>query len=402
MISNKNNSSLGKEIDLIDIIIIVSQNKLKFFLITGIIIVISIFYSFQLEHEYTVKSEIRPISTFDELEYQTYNLYLEYETEFLSLQPSPDDSIIEIKKELKKQSFSVIDKSYLLNLFIEKIKDGKEIEDAIKKFNFIDKNNYNNDELYEKAVEAAASKISLIPPEITKDGNKKNDNWKLEFDYENKNDFESFIKYIENNINENIRLYLKEVFNKLILNEKNLKKFRLEDNYQKTINAINEYDSETKNKLAFLNEQAQIARELDIDIAKNALESNVLTDTNIISVPQSESPYYMRGYLMIEKEIDLILSRENKENFISELVLLKRKKNNLIYNKDISRLENLFEKTPIMINSSKFSAAHISSSIIQSKKNKLPFSIVILIATLIGALISMTFIFIENAIKFRK
>ena len=61
MISNKNNSSLGKEIDLIDIIIIVSQNKLKFFLITGIIIVISIFYSFQLEHEYTVKSEIRTI-----------------------------------------------------------------------------------------------------------------------------------------------------------------------------------------------------------------------------------------------------------------------------------------------------------------------------------------------------
>ena len=68
----------------------------------------------------------------------------------------------------------------------------------------------------------------------------------------------------------NIQNYLTINFNITLDNLKLLNQFKLEDLNQRIEFAKNDYDIETSNRLAFLNEQASIARELNIK--NNTLE----------------------------------------------------------------------------------------------------------------------------------
>ena len=132
----------------------------------------------------------------------------------------------------------------MLDLFIDKLVEGRIFRDAIKKFNLIDKNNYTNNQLYEDDVTKLASSIKLLPP--PKDANGYNlNNWKIQFHTENKGVGKKIIRYIEKPINEEIRLYLKEVFEEFVSNEKKLKNYKIDDLDLKILSAIDVYDRET-------------------------------------------------------------------------------------------------------------------------------------------------------------
>jgi hypothetical protein len=120
----------------------------------------------------------------------------------------------------------------------------------------------------------------------------------------------------------------------------------LEDIDQKISNALDDYKISTSNKIAFLIEQAQIARTLDIE--KNTLEvDNFQSDNTIITNLRAENSYYLKGYDMIEKEISLINSRKNEKAFISSLVELEKNKRSILQDKRIERLESVFFETPV-------------------------------------------------------
>ena len=166
-------------------------------------------------------------------------------------------------------------------------------------------------------------------------------------------------------------------------------------------NAYISYDREITRKLVFLKEQAEIARALNIP-KNNLIEAqSFVTDTGLIANLSAQIPYYMRGFEMIEKEIDLIENRTTPEPFAKGLNKLEELKNELITNKDLENLENLFQETPI-IRSDNFSAANIMFlSTMYYPVDEKSAARMSIIALIIGTLVGIFYVIFENAIRKR-
>ena len=375
----------SNEIDLTEVIIKIWDNKFK---ITAITIVFTIFSTVLFtifKPAYLAKTEILPINIFKSNLYSSYNL-------LLASQPVNDN-----EKNLSQLILSPISKDYLLNLYIEELQVKEITMKAIKKYQLIDQKKFSSEGKYLEQVEKKALTLDLLEP-INLDNNKKiqdRSNWTINFEVYDKEKWEEALAYIENEINKIIRKYLKQNFDKTIDDLKLLTKFKIEDLDLKIKNVKNDYDTETSNRLAFLSEQALIARKLNIE--NNTLEvENFSTPSGVISNLQTGKPYYMRGYSMIEKEIELIKTRTDKNAFTKNLFELKKQRRDLLENKLLKRIEELFNSTPI-INDNNFKAANI---IYQNTKYENSFSLInaISIAGFFGILFGIIYVMISSAI----
>ena len=204
--------------------------------------------------------------------------------------------------------------------------------------------------------------------------------------------------------------------------------FNLVDIKVKINNTINDYEVETKNRLAFLTEQAAIARTLGIK--KNTIESQEFsTQNSVITNVKTDTPYYLRGYEAIEKDIQLIKNRtdekpfvkglldlekqkrdleedktleraERNKVFLEKILALNNAKRDLLENKLLDRTEKLFNNTPI-VSSNDFKAANI---IYQDTEFKASFSLIkaILLSGIFGIIFGMIYALVSNAIHQRK
>ncbi|OCW82422.1 hypothetical protein AKH20_02990 [Pelagibacteraceae bacterium GOM-A3] len=409
------NKKLGEsEIDLIEVTITLINNKWKILLFSFLALVIMlIYYSLQFKTpHFLAVTEIRPISTFQESKYKTYNSYTDLTVnrrgdilkEIIDKKKSIEtDSIIKSRGRLKKDeiNFQQINKKYLLNLFIEKLNENEIFIDAIKKFNIIPKEKYKNPKIYEDEVSKLAASIALLPPDDFSKKDAKEKYWRIKFETSDKETWQNFLKYIQKPTNEAIREYLSLFFDELIQHEKKLEQFKLDEVQMRIENAYISYDREITRKLVFLKEQAEIARALNIP-KNNLIEAqSFVTDTGLIANLSAQIPYYMRGFEMIEKEIDLIENRTTPEPFAKGLNKLEELKNELITNKDLENLETLFKETPIA-QSDIFSAANIiflsTKYYPVDQKSAVRMSI---IALIIGALVGIFYVIFENAIRKR-
>jgi len=377
------------EIDLIEVIVNIWNNKLKIAAITTIFIIVSIAYYFVKKPPLIAKTEILPITIFEN------NLYAPYNS-LLRPQAQSDD-----EKIITQQRLNNINQGYLLNLFLEELRTKEIIIEAIKKYQLIDQSKFNDEDEYLEEVEKYALSLDLLRP-VNVDGNGKGEtrlNWIIEFEINDKDKYEMALSYVESEINKNIKKYLIESFNVTLSNLKLLDQFTLEDLELKIKNAKNDYDTETINRLAFLREQALIARKLNI--ANNTLEvENFSTPSGVISNVQTATPYYMRGYSMIEKEIELIETRTNKDAFTKDLLELEKQKRDLLQDKSLERIEELFNSTPI-VNGNNFKAASI---VYKDTKYEASFSLIkaVLFAGIFGIIFGMFYVLISNAIQQRK
>lgn len=204
--------------------------------------------------------------------------------------------------------------------------------------------------------------------------------------------------------------------------------FKLEDIQLQIKNTIKDYEIETENRLAFLTEQAAIARALNIK--KNTIESQVFsTQNSIITNVKTDTPYYLRGYEAIEKNIELIKKRKNKKSFIKNLFDLEKQKRSLeedktlvraernkvfletilslenarrdlLENKSLERIKNLFNTTPI-VNNQNFKAAHILTKNTMYKTS-ITLTKVILFSIIIGLILGISYALISYSFEKRK
>ena len=379
----------NSEIDLIEVLISLWNHKSKITFITIVFIILSIILHFVIKPPINAKTEILPITIFENNLYSPYNLLVNTETE-------GDD-----KNILNEQRLNKINSNYLLDLFLEELETKEIIIKAIKNYKLLDKKKFKNEYKYLEAIERKALKLNLLRP-INVDGSKLGEirlNWMIEFKIKDKEKWEGALNFIESEINNNIQKYLQENFNSTLNNLKLLDQFKLEDLALKIQNVKNDYITETSNRLAFLREQALIARKLNIK--NNTLEvENFSTPSGVISNLQSAKPYYMRGYSMIEKEIELIETRTNKDAFTKNLFDLEKQRRDLLQNKSLERIEELFNNTPILSNNN-FKAANI---IYKDTEYEPLFSLIktIFISGIFGILFGTFYILILNAIRLRR
>jgi hypothetical protein len=271
------------EIDTIEVFLNILNNKLKIAAITAIFIILSATQHFIFKPSINAKTKILPITIFEDNLYSSYNLFLETQTRG------------DIGEILSQSKLNKIDKDYLLDLFKEELQNKEIIIKAIKKYQLIDQSKFDDEDKYLKAVEKKASSLNLLRP-VNVNGSKKGVtrlNWIIEFKTYDPKKWEEALIFIESEINNNIQKYLKQNFIITLDNLKLLEQFKIVDidkmidfekkNFDKKMkkfemdlefklvdikvkinNAINDYEVETKNRLAFLNEQAAIARTLDI------------------------------------------------------------------------------------------------------------------------------------------
>jgi LPS O-antigen subunit length determinant protein (WzzB/FepE family) len=209
------------------------------------------------------------------------------------------------------------------------------------------------------------------------------------------NKWRDFLNTFEDTINKKTQKYLKEVINNKIRNAK-IEQINKVKDIESEINAsLKYYEINTKSRLSFLEEQAEIAREGNITnkISAYSPEANN-------SIHYNKSLYYLRGYIMIQKEIELIKKRKDPYLFAKNVTLLQARKLKIENDETIIRQEAKFNTTPIF-NTDSFLAGSIESTSIQQIKNNPDFSTkkIIILAILIGFITGVFYVTISHSIR---
>ena len=221
------------EIDLIDIFQVIWKEKLKvlFFILASLII---FFFSYNFKPQENIvikaKTKISSISAYDEAEYNMYNSIISrikpfnnIENTFSSEQnnnTSNNKVTMTYGKILENSKMYNIDKDFLISLFFDKLNDKSNLINLIKKSNFINKDDYPRLSDFENAVDALSSSIEI---EYIKN------EYSIISNIFDKKKYESFLKFLNTEINNQIQKDLSEMFIDNLNYIKRLKQFRIED-----------------------------------------------------------------------------------------------------------------------------------------------------------------------------
>ena len=282
----KNTSIYNDEIDLITLLKILWDGKIKIILILLISILLGFGYDFQTANNYLTSLSVSKANS------------------------NTIRKIFNIKKLLKLDSQNNLDETseiifskVIIELsdyeeFLLSLKNTKKIRESISKLNIEDQ---------EKEIVKYAKLFQLV---------KNKENFILNFKWHDPDEAKKILK-------ETLELTLENLNNLIILEL--LSALEFEERFKK---------SKDKERLIFLTEQSLIAKELKIKENKIA---------NLYSLNQ-ENSYYLRGYTAIDKEIELIQKRKY-ENLLfakKEINNLKNMENNFVkYNINLTKTKLL-------------------------------------------------------------
>ena len=382
-----NKKSYSEEIDLFSLIKFLWVNKLKIFLSAVIAVFVTLYFETYKKKEidtYSASTSIFPITNLEASRYNYYNnLTLSY-----SFQSDKNEDLAQSTKSDFDLNVFIITRKLLLDMFKEKVGDRDLLKKAIKKYELVEKENYDTEESYNEAVLRFASSIKIEEKDnlLLKQG------LSLVASVNDKKKWESVLFYLNENVNEFVRDYIRIYFNNAILEMIQHFTYILEDVETEIVNTKKNYNRTTRDRLAFLNEQKAIARHLNV--AKNTITAQTfITDTGVVANLQTEMPYYMRGYEMIEKEIELILNRSDKEAFMPVLISLEKKKRAILQSiQNLKRNEFAFEKTPVF-DLDNFYAGNldIRTTIFIRQNTTKSLSVKLMLAVLIGGILGVFF-----------
>lgn len=401
--ASKKTTQQQDEVDILEIILILWKGKWKIILFTALTLMLIYFFQFSKQTIYFATTEIKPVSTFEEFKYEGYNNFNEWRWMNVKDQKSISiennlfvDALEKSENEKEKLPFKIIDKKYLIELFINALEDNILIENEIKKSNLINKENYENNQAYQDAVINLSSSIKLSISEEKKIS-ETIPQWIITFSTDDKKGWKDLLKSIEKAANQKVRQYLKNSLSQLISNSQKITNYKIEDIELKIDLAIKKYELDVLDRIIFLKEHAAIARKLEIKT--NFTRDKTLVDA-AAAVNSKDDSYYMRGYEMIEKEIQLIENRntDQKKAFTKNLDELTKEKSALMFNKDLTRLKNLFKETPI-VNSDEFYAGKIKLNKTQFETTTTSAKTMYIFAGLLGIFLGIVFVLFESAIR---
>ena len=120
--------------------------------------------------------------------------------------------------------------------------------------------------------------------------------------------FEKTLKRVNENGHKSIKNQIDLIISKL----KQEKQFKIEDATTNINNAKANYKMEIEKKIKLLEEQAKIARLLNIESNAIGSTENILSSkSTILTTIYEKQLYYLLGYTAIEGEIDMINKRND-------------------------------------------------------------------------------------------
>jgi len=286
----------------------------------------------------------------------------------------------------------------LLNLYLDMLKDRSVFEDAIRKLNLLEASQYNNEQEYSEAIIKLASYIKILSPSAkseAKKGNLETSYHSISFTYHDAEKWKSVLTLVDEFANKLVKKTLLNEYNNFLLFLKNERKHQLEDISTKIDNLLIDYERESSDRVAYLEEQSEIAKTLEIsrnttEVQKFANESGLLSNVIIYG------PFYLRGYEAIDKEIELIKLRENKNAFVKGLLELEKEKRAIEQNQTIERVKLVIESN-LLADNNEFSAASINA--ITTKFEYKVYKTIYVLTIVIGLMAGIFYVLISNAFQ---
>jgi LPS O-antigen subunit length determinant protein (WzzB/FepE family) len=372
------------EIDLLSLFQTIWEGKWKILSIMAVSL-LSVF-SFNIikpNTTFIAQTEIKPITSFQLDKYRLFNA-----------------SLKKIDSENVEVNIFNISRENLLALYIEQIEEGSLLETGIDKFELINKDDFENDNDYKEAIQKFASEIEVLRP-INIGVKAKGDirlYYVLNATYNDVDKWKQLIRFIDTEANKRVKEIITNRFKSIVSVEEQKKTFAIRDIDIAIENQRKDYDRITKDRLAFLSEQAAIARKLGVK--KNTIESQMFgTQNTVLTNVKTDTPFYLRGYEAIEEEINLTKGRKDKSAFMKDLYKLEQEKRRLEQDETLDRAKDLFNKTPLNENDFKSTIVKVAATDFESNNKR---NLYYALALVLGGMIGVVFVLIANAFKIRQ
>ena len=299
----------------------------------------------------------------------------------------------DVYTELNASGFVAVDEQVLLKLFIDEVKSYNGIEYFIKTYGYIEQQEDETDREFTFRLRSTAYDFSLVPPTPESVKNFQ-PNWVLNITTENPDMASQIITDSLALSNQSVNKQIAATFQRRRDEKARKNKYAIEDLDLRKQRALAKYEIDTTVKLALLDEQAQIARELDLSNGSFSAQTYSNASTVVTSSGKDE-PIYLRGYLAIEKEIKMILTRQSVNPFVSELTYIENSKLQLLQDKTVTRVDELLTNTPI--GTEQFSAAVYDLASVEYK-SKTKSALVLALAVVLGGMLGIFVLLIRNAL----
>lgn len=367
---NAPDNSYDDEISLADILRTIWDGRLLIALITAGVTAIGAVVSSTIEQTFEGSLEIRPIPSAMALRYG----------------------------ELNALNYFKIEPTGLLSLFLEDVSQRKSLVDAIKKHNYVKPERNETGQAFEDRVLATAYSFRINKPADPEGKNKPakgaSTDWTITFTTSDPEGAQVVLSSALKESEASVRDLIKARFTQQTGVTTRANRHSLEDLQLSIRNSIEDYEKQVRNRLAFLSEQAAIAKSLGI--AKSTIESQTFQAGNsLLTNVKTESPFYLRGYEAIEKEIQLLSTRKGKREFINELIEIEKKTREIEQNRTVERAQVAFNESPIQ--KGEFAAASYDVSVTEFRPKTRP-SIVLLVCILGGFFLGLLVTFVRKAL----
>ncbi len=362
------------EIDLLQLIETIWDGKWKIIAITAVCVLgVFGFQAISLAPIFVATTEIKPISSKKADAYSSLN----------------------------SLDFYSVTRQNLLNLYIERLTQPDTLSKLFREMALLDREGFDSDDEYNFALRALAGEVTLLPP-VNVDGKERGElrrNWTLSIEYTGRDKWLSTLNQLHDIATKDVLDINNNRFETLVRTQRLKRSFELEDISTQITNILADYDRKTSDRLAFLSEQALIARKLGVE--KNTIEAQTFSAQNgVVASVKTDTPFYLRGYEAIEKEIELISSRKDKRAFASGLLELEQKKRALEQDMTLQRAEKLFAEMPLA-KPSEFTAASfaIEATEFEYKSKR---ALMLALAAVVGGMIGVVYVLIASAMRGRR
>ena len=361
------------EVDLVELIQTVWNGKLVILAFVFVSLAAAVGFTItRPAPDFIATSQIKPILTEDAEKYRKFNAVDVYQ----------------------------VNAERLLALFVEQLDSRRVFERLLVKHRLLERNDFDSDEDFEDALVAFASSINITPPS---DGDSQQlgedaKHWTLSFEYNDRDKWLALLKDLNLETTGEVQRLVTTQFANITEALATKRAFELEDLETAIDNTFADYEQVVTKRVAFLQEQAAIARTLNV--ADNTIETqSFTTQSGMITNITTEVPFYLRGYKAIEKELELLRSRDDLAPFIDNLAELQSQKRAIEQDKTVERAKSLFALSPIGSEQG-FSAVSFeaASTTFKTQSNRMLMAI---LAAFIGGIIGIAYVLVSNAIKNR-
>jgi len=304
------------EISLFNLTLIVWQEKWKILVITFISVLLGFVYLYFSPKVFFATVEIGQITTIENDRYQDLNNELDH---------------------ISDGSFKRVTPFLLQELYVDFL-NNKEIFTGA----FLKRGMQQNDRIVET--------IGSISLSSSASGSQKlNKTWFIEVEHDNLSELLEKFRHVDFIINSKVRESLNSNFETFVYNLNLKQKGSVRHVNSQIQELFDQYEDKVQRSLTRLSEDLEVARTLEL-FFEDALKNNISKDNQHLLILHNYLLFYSQSVKVIERKMELMQSRKDKEAFIDntiKLTTLKERKRLLEKSTNIDLLQDLYEATPL-------------------------------------------------------